>query len=157
MNGSYSLNSLGSKFISKLASVLKKNEVRIFKVLLYTMAVSKLNFCLWQSWYVFPYLTYVHLSSRIQLCVINILWYQIELWGPVQFLQLSIIELLGHCKVGNFNIHILAWFRYFICSRREIIFFLFGKELISCLSRPNMHAFNENRDPIYTDSTFINP
>ena len=45
--------------------------------------------------------------------------------------KLCIIERLGHCKGGNFNIYIRAWFGYFICSRREIRFYLFGNlELI---------------------------
>ena len=60
----------------------------------------------------------------------------------------GIIELLGHCKGGNFNIHIWALFGYFICSRREIRFYLFGKGLINCLSCANMHAFYENHDRI---------
>ena len=60
----------------------------------------------------------------------------------------GIIELLGHCKAGNFNIHISALFGYFICSRREIRFYLFGKGLISSLSCANMHAFYENHDRI---------
>ena len=67
----------------------------------------------------------------------------------------GIIELLGHCKGGNFNI--LVWFSFFICSRREIGFYLFGKELISCLSRANVHAFNENPDRIYSELSLINP
>ena len=60
--------------------------------------------------------------------------------------QGSIIELFGHCKGDNFNIHIWAWFGYFICSRRDIRFYLFVKELISCLSCANLRAFNENPD-----------
>ena len=40
----------------------------------------------------------------------------------------------------------LVWFGYFICSRREIRFYLFGKELISCFSCANVHAFHENPD-----------
>ena len=41
----------------------------------------------------------------------------------------GIIELLGHCIGGNFNIHIWAWFGYFICLKREIRFYLeFSKE-----------------------------
>ena len=72
-------------------------------------------------------------------------------------LKSGIIELLGHCKGSNFNIHIWAWLGYFICSRREIKFYLFGKELLSCLSRANLRAFHENRDRIYTELTFINP
>ena len=75
---------------------------------------------------------------------------------PEQFLQLSRIKLLGHCKGGNFNIHIWAWFSSFICSRKEIRFYLFGKELLSCLSSADMHAFHENCDHIYTEPTFIN-
>ena len=35
-----------------------------------------------------------------------------------------IIELLGHCKGGKFSIHIWTWFGYFICSRREIGFYI---------------------------------
>ena len=38
-------------------------------------------------------------------------------------------SVLDHCKCGNFNINIWAWFSYFICSRRETRFYLFGKEL----------------------------
>ena len=38
-------------------------------------------------------------------------------------------------------IHILAWFGYFIFSRKEIRFLQFGKELISCLSHANVRAF----------------
>ena len=68
-----------------------------------------------------------------------------------------IIELLGQCKCGNFNIYIWAWFGYFICSRREIGFYLFGKELISCLSCANVCAFYEKTDGIYNDLTLINP
>ena len=56
------------------------------------------------------------------------------------FDTLGIIELLSHCKGGNFNIHILVWFGYLICSRREFRFYLFGKELISCLSLANVRA-----------------
>ena len=32
--------------------------------------------------------------------------------------------LSAYCKGGNFNIHIWAWFRYFICYTREIRFYL---------------------------------
>ena len=60
---------------------------------------------------------------------------------------LAIIELLGHCKGGNFNIHIWTWFGYFICSRREIRFYLFGKGLICCLSCANVRAFCEKSCP----------
>ena len=69
----------------------------------------------------------------------------------------GIIELLGHCKGGNFNIHIWAWFGYFICSRREIRFCPFGNDLIRCLSRTKVYAFHENSNRIYTELTFINP
>ena len=42
-----------------------------------------------------------------------------------------IIELMGHCKGSYFNIHIWAWYGYFICSKREIRFHLyFGEELM---------------------------
>ena len=37
------------------------------------------------------------------------------------------MELFGFCKGGNFNIHIWAWFGYFICSKREIRFYLLVK------------------------------
>ena len=60
------------------------------------------------------------------------------------------IELLGHCKGGNFNIQIWVWFGYFICSRREIRFYLIGKVLKSCLSRTNVRAFHENPDRMFT-------
>ena len=33
--------------------------------------------------------------------------------------------------------------------------FIIGKELTSCLSRANVHAFNENRYRICTELTFI--
>ena len=60
----------------------------------------------------------------------------------------SIIELFGHRKGGNFSNNIWASFGYFIYSRREIKFYLFGnKELISCLSCANVCAFHENPDP----------
>ena len=59
------------------------------------------------------------------------------------------IELFSHCKGGNFNIHIRAWFGYSICSRSEV--------LITCLSCPNMRAFHENLYRLYTELTFINP
>ena len=38
-----------------------------------------------------------------------------------------IMELFGFCKGGNFNMHILAWFGSFICSKREIRFYLLVK------------------------------
>ena len=63
----------------------------------------------------------------------------------------SIIELLGHCKGGNFNIHFWTWFGYFFCSKREIRFYLFVKESRSCFSRANVRAFHENPDCIYTE------
>ena len=67
---------------------------------------------------------------------------------------ISIIKLLGHCKGGNFNIHIWAWFGYFISSfRGNRVLFLTCKEIISC----NRCAFHENPDRIYTALTFINP
>ena len=40
-------------------------------------------------------------------------------------------------------------------KRNQVLFF--GKELISCLSQVKVRAFNENRDRIYTERTFINP
>ena len=36
--------------------------------------------------------------------------------------EISINRLLAYCKGGNFNIHIWAWFGYFICLGREIRF-----------------------------------
>ena len=38
-----------------------------------------------------------------------------------------IMEFFGFCKGGNFNIHIWAWFGYFICTKREIRFYLLVK------------------------------
>ena len=32
-----------------------------------------------------------------------------------ELVSVSIIELFGHCKGGNCNNHIWAWFSYFIC------------------------------------------
>ena len=69
----------------------------------------------------------------------------------------SIIEILGHCQGSNFNIQSWARFGYFICSRSENRFYLFGKELISGLSRANVRAFHENPDRIYTGLTFASP
>ena len=37
------------------------------------------------------------------------------------------------------------------------MFFLFGKELIICLSRASVCAFHENRDRINIELTFISP
>ena len=50
-----------------------------------------------------------------------------------------------------------VWFGYFSSLGREIKFYLFGKELISCLSHANLHAFHENPDCIYTELTFAIP
>ena len=33
-------------------------------------------------------------------------------------------RLFAYCKGGNFNIHIWAWFGYFICLGKEIRFYL---------------------------------
>ena len=35
-----------------------------------------------------------------------------------------VVVVFAYCKGGNFNIHIWAWFGYFICSPREISFYL---------------------------------
>ena len=66
-----------------------------------------------------------------------------------------IMELFGFYKGGNFNIHIWAWFGYFICSKREIRFYLLVKSY--CFSHANKRDFHENPDHIYTELTFINP
>ena len=76
--------------------------------------------------------------------------------GPSHFDNaMCIIEPLGHCKGGNFNIHIWAWFGYSICPGRKIRFYVFGKELISCLSPANVRAFHENPDRIYILNSHI--
>ena len=62
------------------------------------------------------------------------------------------MEFFGVCKGGNFNIHIWAWFGYFICSKREIRFYL-----LSCFSHAKKLDFHKNPDHIYTELTFINP
>ena len=62
------------------------------------------------------------------------------------------MELFGLCKGGYLKIHIWAWFGYFICSKREIRFYI-----LSCFSHANKRAFHENPDHIYTELTFINP
>ena len=36
----------------------------------------------------------------------------------------------------------------FICERKEIRFYLFGKGFIGCLAMQNIHAFYENSDSI---------
>ena len=59
-----------------------------------------------------------HISMQCQLIEIGIVW---------GLSRTVIIEPLGHCKGGNFNIHIWAWFGYFICPRRAIRIYLFGK------------------------------
>ena len=67
-----------------------------------------------------------------------------------------IIKLLGHCKGGNFNIHILAWFGFFICSIAwgNQVRFIIGIEL-SC----NKCANHEIPDHIhiYAELIYINP
>ena len=65
-------------------------------------------------------------------------------------IPLCIIELLGHCKCNNLNNHTWSWFGYFICLRREIRFYQFGKELLCCLSRANKRAFHDNTGRMYT-------
>ena len=76
----------------------------------------------------------------------------IRYWFPFYvytwFMIIHITELFAHCKGHIFNIHKRAWLGYFICYEREVIL---GKELISCLSSPNLHVFNENRGIIYTE------
>ena len=67
-----------------------------------------------------------------------------------------IMEFFGVCKGGNLNIHIWAWFGYFICSKREVRFYLLV-ELLSCFSHAKKRDFHENPDHIYTELTFINP
>ena len=74
----------------------------------------------------------------------------------VRCLVLSIIGLLGHCKSGNFNIHIMAWFDCLICLTRETKFYLFGRELRSCLDRTNARTLHENPDRLYSELTCIN-
>ena len=72
---------------------------------------------------------------------------------------MTVTFLVAYCKGGNFNIHIWEWFGHFICSAREIRFYLqFDEELISCLGHGNVHAFHENPiNHIHTELTFINP
>ena len=65
----------------------------------------------------------------------------------------GIMELWVTVKVVTL---ILAWFGYFIFTRRKIGFYLFGKEVISCLNCANLRAFHENPHRIYTELTFIN-
>ena len=48
-------------------------------------------------------------------------------------------KLFAFCKGGNFNIHIWAWFGYFICLGREIRFYhnlvkSFGPRKRVCIS-----------------------
>ena len=68
-----------------------------------------------------------------------------------------IMELFGFCKGGNFNIHIWAWFGYFICSKKGNQVLSIGRELLSCFSHANKRDFHDNSDHIYTELTFINP
>ena len=53
-------------------------------------------------------------------------------------LTISIIELYAHCKGGNINIHIWAWF-----GQSGSIYFV---KLLSCLSCAKERAFHENPD-----------
>ena len=64
---------------------------------------------------------------------------------------MCINRLFPFCKVGKFNIHIWAWFSYFIC------YLYFGKELISFLGSAKMCAYYENPNRIHTELTFIKP
>ena len=50
------------------------------------------------------------LKNLCALCIIRVIM-------VVYTLYLDIIMLLGHCRGGNFNIHIWAWFGYFIHSK----------------------------------------
>ena len=59
----------------------------------------------------------------------------------------TILRLFAYYKGDNFNIHIWAWFGYFICLGREIrVYLSFGKEAISFLSHGNVRAFHESPD-----------
>ena len=80
----------------------------------------------------------------------------IILFSVVRSYNIGIIELFAHCKGGNFNIHIWTWFGFIISLKGEIRFYLFGKELIGCLSRAKMRAFHENPNRIHTELTFVN-
>ena len=73
-----------------------------------------------------------------------------RIWSRYMTRITCINRLFAYCKGGNFNIHIWAWFGYSICSRREIRFYVYGKELISCLSPANVRDFHENPDRMYT-------
>ena len=69
-----------------------------------------------------------------------------------------IMEFFGVCKGGNFNIHIWAWFGYFICSKREIRFYLLVKSYKVVLAMQRSVIFIKILTIyIYTELTFINP
>ena len=57
---------------------------------------------------------------------------------------MHIVEHLGHCKGGTFNIHI--WVcqcdsAILSCKKGNQVLFIIGKELLSCLSRENERFF----------------
>ena len=67
------------------------------------------------------------------------------------------IRLFAYCKDRIFDIHIWAWFGYFICWVKEIRFYLyFGEVFISFFGRVNVRPFHEKPNCIHTELTLIN-
>ena len=58
-------------------------------------------------------------------------------------LKKVIIEPLGHCKGGNFNIQSWAWFGYYLLRKGNQVL-----ELMIHLSRTNVRVIHENRNRI---------
>ena len=62
------------------------------------------------------------------------------------FCRFLISCFVGMLLESTTSIAICAGFGFFICLRREIRFYLFGKKLIGSLSRVEMRAFHEDSD-----------
>ena len=69
-------------------------------------------FSIIESCYLSPLISR-HFQNCIQRCI-QILS-SLDRYSPYSLDPLRITWLFAHCKGGNFNIHIWAWFGYFIC------------------------------------------
>ena len=66
------------------------------------------------------------ISDKIQNCLHS----SVSIWCIDKH---HIIKLLGHCNGGNFNVHIWAWFGYFICSIGDDRFYLLLVKILNKL------------------------